>query len=108
MRLSKADLRRRINGQLRLRYAASGLASFAGLELIGRFLRAVNFNRHFRGIQADLPSSDYGSVLMVLLVLVMLITGARRVRHVGYVQGDPMVKRVCSLDNYGDSIPISA
>jgi hypothetical protein len=44
-----------------------------------------------------LPASDFGSVPMVVLVLVMLITGARRVRHVGYVEGDPLVERICGL-----------
>jgi hypothetical protein len=90
-------LRRRINGDLSLRYEASGLTSFAGLELIARFLRALDFKGHLRRIQASLPASDFGSVPMVLLVLVMLITGARRVRHVGYVAGDPLVERVCGL-----------
>jgi len=97
VRLSRADLRRRINGDLSLRYEASGLTSFAGLELIARFLRALDFKAHLRRIQASLPVSDFGSVPMTLLVLVMLITGARRLRHVGYVTGDPLVERVCGL-----------
>jgi hypothetical protein len=97
VRLSRADLRRRINGDLSLRYGASGLTSFAGLELIARFLRVVDFKGHLRRIQAALPGSDFGSVPMVLLVIVMLITGARRVRHVGYVEGDPLVERLCGL-----------
>lgn len=97
MRLSRADLRRRINGDLSLRFEASGLTSFAGLELIARFLRTLDFKGHLRRIQASLPASDFGSVPMALLVLVMLITGARRVRHVGYVEGDPLVERICGL-----------
>lgn len=97
MRLSRADLKQRINGQLSLRYEASGLTSLAGLELIGRFLRSLDFKGRLRRVQGALPASDFGSIPMVLLVLVMLITGARRVRHVGYVQGDPLVERVCGL-----------
>lgn len=96
-RLSRADLRRRINGDLSLRYEASGRTSFAGLEFIARFLRALDFKAHLRRIQASLPVSDFGSVPMTVLVLVMLITGARRLRHVGYVTGDPLVERVCGL-----------
>jgi len=97
VRLSRTDLRRRINADLALRYESSGLTSFAGLELIGRFLRSLDFKSHLRRIEAVLPGSDFGSVPLVVLVLVMLITGARRVRHVGYVQGDPLVERVCGL-----------
>lgn len=97
MRLSRADLRRRINGDLSLRYEASGLTSFAGLELVGRFLRALDFRAHVRRAQGALPRSDFGPVPMVMLVLVMLITGARRIRHVDYLRGDGLVARVCGL-----------
>ena len=34
---------------------------------------------------------------MVLVVLTLLITGGRRVRHIGYLESDPVVKRVCGL-----------
>jgi hypothetical protein len=97
VRLSRADLRRRINGDLSLRYEASGLTSFAGLELIGRFLRALDFRAQVRRVQGALPRSDFGSVPMVMLVLMMLITGARRIRHVDYLRGDGLVARVCGL-----------
>jgi hypothetical protein len=50
-----------------------------------------------RGVQERLPGSDFGSVPMVLLLLTMLITGGRRVRHVAYLEGDPLVKRVAGL-----------
>jgi hypothetical protein len=97
VRLSKADLRRRINGDLSLRYEASGLTSFAGLELIGRFLRALDFKGHVRRVQGALPRSDFGTLPLVMLVLMMLITGARRIRHVDYLRGDALVARVCGL-----------
>ena len=97
VRLRKADLKQRINGQLTLRYEAGGLTSFAGLELIGRFFRSLDLKGVLRGARGALPRSDFGSVPMVLLVLTMLITGARRVRHVGHLQDDPLVRRVCGL-----------
>ena len=97
VRLRKADLKQRINGQLTLRYEAGGLTSFAGLELIGRFFRSLDLKGALRGAGEALPRSDFGSVPMVLLVLTMLITGARRVRHVGHLQDDPLVRRECGL-----------
>ena len=97
MRLSRADLRRRINGDLSLRYESSGLTSFAGLELIGRFFRSLDLRDQLRRVSGALPGSDFGSVPMVLLVLVMLITGARRIRHVDYLRGDALVARMCGL-----------
>ena len=75
--LRKAGLRRRINGQLMLRYKVGGLKSFAGMELVGRFLRCLDFPVTLRRVERALPRSDFGAVR-----LSMLIAGARRVRHV--------------------------
>lgn len=98
MRLSRADLKRRINGDLALRYEASGLTSFAGLELVGRFFRCVDLKGMLRAATCRLPRSDFGAVPMVLVLVTMLITGGRRVRHVAYLEGDPLVKRISGLN----------
>ena len=97
MRLSRADLKQRINGELALRYGTSRLTSFAGLELVGRFFRRLGLKERLRFAARRLPGNDFGAVPMVLLVLTLLITGGRRVRHVGYLESDPLVKRVCGL-----------
>ena len=93
MMLRKAGLRRRINGQLTLRYEAGGLTSIAGLELVGRFLRRlVDFRVTLRRVERDLPRSDFDTVR-----LSMLVAGARWVRHVCYLSNDPLVERLCGL-----------
>ena len=97
VRLRKAGLRRRINGQLTLRYEAGGLTSFAGLELVGRFIRRLDFRGTLRRVERALPQSDFGAVRLSMLVLAMLIAGARRVRHVCYLANDPLVERLCGL-----------
>ena len=97
VRLSKADLKPRINGQLTLRYEARGLTSFAGPDLIGRLLRCMDFKGALRGAEGALPRSDFRSVPMALLLVTMLITGMRRVRHAEYLRGDPLVERLCGL-----------
>ena len=97
MRLRKADLQRRINGQLTLRYEAQGLTSFAGLDLVGRFIRRLDLWRVLKGVEKVLPRSDFGAARLSLLVLAMLMAGARRVRHVEYLQDDPLVERLCGL-----------
>ena len=97
VRLSRSDLSRRINGDLALRYDASSLTSFAGLELVSRFFRGLDLKAVLRGASSRLPRSDFGSTAMVLLLLTLLITGGRRVRHVVYLEGDPLVKRVSGL-----------
>jgi len=86
VRLRRADLRQRINGKLGVRYSATGLTSFAGLELIRQYLSQLGLTEAIRRhAQRALPGSDYGRVAMVLLVLALLVTGGRRVRHIGYL-----------------------
>lgn len=98
VRRRKADLRRRVNAPLTLDFTAEQLSSYAGLELIGRFLTRLRLSdrlrRHLRG--QDLRG-DFDAVSIVRLLLAMLLVGARRLRHVGYLQGDPIVQRFCGL-----------
>lgn len=79
VRSRKADFQRRINGQLTLRYEAGGLTSFAGLELAGRLIRRLDLRALLKGVEKTLPRSDFGAARLSLLVLAMLISGARRV-----------------------------
>ena len=98
MRLRKSDLRRRVNADLVLRYDCNGLTSFAGLEFIRRFFVKLDVRSEIRRLLShDLPSSDFSIVGMVLTVLILIITGGRRLRHLGYLQFDPMVLRCSGL-----------
>lgn len=98
MRLRKAGLRSRVNGDLALRFEASGLTSFAGLELVRRYFRTLDLPaRMRRSFSGQLPTSDFGAASLVLLLLGLLISGGRRVGHVEYLKGDPLVLRLCGL-----------
>lgn len=98
MRRRKAELRGRVNGQLTFRYARRGLTSYAGLEFFRRYLRTLDFAATLRReLGAALPASDYGVVGMVLVLLTLIVSGGRRVRHVRYLAGDPVVLRLCGL-----------
>jgi hypothetical protein len=98
VRCRKAELKRRVNGDLQLRFEAEGLTSFAGLELLRQYFSKLELAGQIRRhVARYLPSSDYGGVAMVLLVLTLIISGGRRVRHSGYLGSDPMVLRCCGL-----------
>jgi len=98
VRQGKAHLHARVNGNLTLRFTARGLTSFSGLELIRRFLRGLDFSARLRRhLQAADPAGDYSSVAMVRLVLAMLIVGARRLKHVRHLAGDPVLARFAGL-----------
>jgi hypothetical protein len=98
VRRQKAELRVRVNGQLRLRYGRRGMTSYAGLEFLRRFLHGAGWVRTLRQeLAAALPPTDFGVVGMVLTVLALLVSGGRRVRHLRYLDGDPVVQRFCGL-----------
>ena len=98
MRRPKAELRARVNRQLTFRYERTGLTSYAGLEFVRRWLRrdgGLTLLR--RELARALPPTDYGVVGLVLVVLALLLSGGRRLRHLRYLDGDPIVRRFCGL-----------
>jgi hypothetical protein len=98
MRRRKADLSRRVNGELRVEFSESGLTSYAGLELLIRYFRGIDLNgwmrRHLAG--AGL-AGDFGAVAMTRVLLCLLIVGGCRLQHVGYLAADPLIQRFCGL-----------
>ena len=92
VRLKKAGLRCRINGQLTLRYESGRLTSFTGLEFVGRFVRCLDFRVTLRHVERAPPRSDFGAVRLSMLVLGTLRPGARRV---SYPANDLLVERLC-------------
>ena len=100
MRLRRAELRKRVNGGLELRFESEGLTSYAGLALLQRFFKRIDLGRQIReAIGRALPASDYGTSRVVMLLLTMLISGGRRLRHLGHLRNDPIVARTCGLES---------
>ena len=80
------------------RYKAEGLTSYAGLELIRQYFSKLGLSDQIRRyVGSRLPDGDYGTVSMVLLILLLIISGGRRIRHLGYLSWDPVVLRGCGL-----------
>jgi len=98
VRRRKAELRARVNGQLTFRYTRAGLTSYAGLEFVRRWLHRAGWLAVLRReVVAALPPTDYGAVRLVLVVLALILSGGRRLRHLRYLEGDPVVLRFCGL-----------
>ena len=98
MRLRRADLWQRVNGNLELRFGRDGLTSYAGLELVRRYFASSGLVAQLRReLAAALPSSDFGVIRMVLVVLAVIISGGRRVRHLLFIADDPVILRLCGL-----------
>jgi hypothetical protein len=98
VRRRKAELRARVNGQLALRYQRTGLTSYAGLEFVRRWLHRDGLVALLRReLTQTLPATDYGVVRVVFVILALLLSGGRRLRHLRYLAADPMVLRFCGL-----------
>lgn len=94
MRQSRPDLQARVNGDLSLEFGDVTLTTYAGLELFARYLRGMRFNALVRDAFAGTrPRGDYGVLVMVRLLIGLLIVGGRRLRHLAYVQDDPVFRR---------------
>jgi hypothetical protein len=91
-------LRARVNGDLQLEFSDVALTSYAGLELLGQYLRTTGFNATVRTACAGMPGrGDFGAVAMVRLLIGLLVVGGRRLRHLAFVEDDPVFQRFCEV-----------
>ena len=98
MRLKLSRFRRNFNKDLPVEFTEQNLSSFGGLELFSRYLRHVELSRRVgKACRGKGIRSDYGSVRLVLVLVGMLLVGARRLEHLQYVCDDPMLLRFCGL-----------
>src|SRR5437016_766690 len=96
MRLSVASLRRMIKGKLHVEFVRQELTSYSGLEVLRRYLRQRELPSRLRAACAATGGDDGGGRL-ALLGLALLYVGARRLEHLRYVAGDPLIARFCGL-----------
>lgn len=98
MRQRKLDLQARVNRDLPLEFSDVVLTSYAGLELLGHYLRRVRFNALVRDVfRGTARWGDYGVVAMERLLVGLVVVGGRRLRHVAYVADDPVFRRFTGL-----------
>ena len=96
MRLRIRSLQRVVKGNLALEFVSQQLTSYSGLELLRRYLRQLALLPRLRGALGGVRS-DYGSGRLALLIVALLVVGARRLEHLKYLAGDPLVARFCGL-----------
>ncbi len=96
MRLSVTSLRRMVKRPLHVEFGHQELTSYSGLELLRRYLRQHELPSRLRAACA-VTGGDYGGGRLALLVLALLYVGARRLEHLRYLAGDPLMARFCGL-----------
>jgi len=82
----------------KIEFASQDITAFGGLELIGRYFRLIELGRTVRSVFAryDL-GGDYRAIDMMLVIVVLILVGGRRLDHLNYLCEDPLVKRFCGL-----------
>jgi hypothetical protein len=106
MRLKVRSLRQTVKGDLPIEFVPQRLTSYGGLELVRRYVRKLAIIARLRAALAAIPS-DYGSARLALLIIGLFYVGARRLEHVQYLVGDPLVARFCGLARLPSSRTVS-
>jgi hypothetical protein len=106
MRLKVRSLRQAVKGDLPIEFVPQRLTSYGGLELVRRYARKLAIVARLRAALAAIPS-DYGSARLALLIIGLFYVGARRLEHLQYLVGDPLVARFCGLARLPSSRTVS-
>src|SRR5499426_4918213 len=96
MRLSVGTLRQVVKRDMPIAFVPQQLTSYGGLELMRRYLRRIDLPRRLQAACAAL-GGDYGGARLALLVMALPYVGARRLEHLQYLVGDPLVRRFAGL-----------
>src|SRR5260370_16994457 len=98
MRLRVSGLRRVVKRNLGIEFGREQLTSYGGLELLRQYFEIISLNRRIRqGFREHDLGGDYGCVHLVVLVVGLLVVGARRLKQLRYVAHDPLFARLCGL-----------
>lgn len=98
MRLSRRHLRARVKSDLSITFSSERISAHGGLEVFGRFLRAIDLagrlREAFRGLACG---GDYGARRFVLCLVGLLLLGGRRITHLRVLERDPVFLRFAGL-----------
>jgi hypothetical protein len=98
VRLRKRDLRAPVKGDLDITFSEERISAHGGLEIVRRYLQAIDLPRRLR--QALAPhglDTDYGVVGLTLSILALIVLGGWRIPHLAFVGSDPIALRFAGL-----------
>src|SRR6267154_5123434 len=100
MRLKVRRLWRAIKRELPIQFGHEQLTSYGGLELVRRYFQLIELKARIRRALGKHTRGDYGGSHLVLLVIGLLVVGARRLQHLRYLANDPLFARFCGLARF--------
>ena len=108
MKCSKAAVHRKTHRIPELKFEDQRLTSFAGLVVFQALFRELDLKARLGGCFHHLPGSpSYSYAVVVLLLVVHLLLGYRRLQDIRYYQDDPLVGRVLGLSRWPDVATLS-
>ncbi len=107
MRFRKEDILARFHKLPRLRFEDQQLTSFAGAIVLQVLFRRLNLKTRLKSCFPAKSSAIFGPHLMVLLLIVHLLLGFRRLRDMDYYRDDPVVLRLLGLRRLPDVATLS-
>ena len=108
MKCSKAAIHRKTHRIPEIKFEDQRLTSFAGLVVYQSLFSRIGLKQQLAGCFRHLTVSPiYGHGVIVLLLIVHLLLGYRRLQDMRYYQDDPMVCRLLGLDRLPDVATVS-
>ena len=108
MKSSKAQIQAKYHKIPVIRFEDQQLTSFSGLLIFQLLFKRIDLKQRLKKCFAHLKVSPiFGRHLIVLLIIVHLLIGFRRLREVEYYRDDPIVLRLMGLRKLPDVSTIS-
>jgi hypothetical protein len=108
MKFSKAAIHRKTHRIPEIKFENQRLTSFAGLVVYQSLFSRIGLKQQLAGCFRHLTvSSIFGHGVIVLVLIVHLLLGYRRLQDMRYYQDDPMVRRLLGLERLPDVATVS-
>ena len=109
MKSSKAEIHAKFHKIPRVRFCEERrLTSYSGLVVFQALFRAMRLRARIRGCFRHLGEARvFGPASVMVLLVVHIILGFRRLRGLDYYRDDPLVERVCGVRRLPDVATVS-
>ena len=108
MKSSKAQIQTKCHKIPSIRFEDQKLTSFSGLLIFQLLFKRLNLKKRLKNCFSHLKVSPiFGRHLVVMLLIIHLLIGFRRLREVDYYRDDPIVLRLMGLRKLPDVSTIS-
>jgi len=95
---SKAQITAKYHKIPTIRFEDQQLTSFSGLLIFKLLFKHINLKQRLKKCFSHLKTSPiFGRHLIVMLIIIHILIGFRRLREVDYYRDDPIVLRIMGL-----------